>query len=101
MSLWGLAKKSLGFYWRTNLGVLLTVMVSTAVLAGALLVGDSVRHTLKMMTKARLGTTQLALVSQKKFFRARLASELAAELNTTVAAVLGVRSLIRLQSLLL
>ena len=40
MNLWGLVKKSLGFYWRTNLGVLLAVMVSTAVLPGALVVGD-------------------------------------------------------------
>ncbi|MHC4749993.1 MAG: ABC transporter permease, partial [Planctomycetota bacterium] len=94
MSLWKLAKKSLGFYWRTNLGVLLTVTVSTAVLTGALLVGDSVRHTLKMMVNARLGRTQLALVPQKNFFRAKLANDLEAELNTTVAAVLQVRGLI-------
>ncbi|MGB2861799.1 MAG: hypothetical protein WBC05_00610 [Sedimentisphaerales bacterium] len=40
MSLWRLAKQSLGFYWRTNLGVLLTVVVSTAILTGALVVGD-------------------------------------------------------------
>ncbi len=94
MSLFGLAKRSLGFYWRTNLGVLLAAMVSTAVLAGALVVGDSVRHSLKMMVTARLGTTQLAVAGQSRFFRAKLADELAAELNTAVAPVLQLRGLI-------
>jgi hypothetical protein len=46
MSLWNLAKRSLIFYWRTNLGVLLAVMVSAIVLTGALVIGDSVRYSL-------------------------------------------------------
>ncbi len=94
MSLWKLAKRSLGFYWRTNLGVLLAVMVSAVVLTGALVIGDSVRYSLKMMVKARLGATQLALVPKNRFFRAELADELAAELNTVVAPVLKLRGLI-------
>ena len=94
MSLWGLAKQSLCFYWRTNLGVLLTVVVSTAVLTGALLVGDSVRHSLRMMVKARLGETKIALVPQNRFFLAGLANELADELNTSTAPVLFVRGMI-------
>jgi len=94
MNLWGLVKKSLSFYWRTNLGVLLAVMVSTAVLTGALVVGDSVRHSLMMMVNARLGSTQLALVSQNRFFTAELADELSAELNVTVSPVLRLRGLI-------
>jgi putative ABC transport system permease protein len=69
-------------------------MVSTAVLAGALVVGDSVRYSLKMMVTARLGRTQLALDAHNRFFRAELANELAAELNTTVAPVLKLRGLI-------
>jgi len=94
MSLWRLAKQSLGFYWRTNLGVLLTVVVSTAILTGALVVGDSVRHSLKMMARARLGNTQIALVPQNRFFTAGLANELADELNTSTAPVLHVRGMI-------
>jgi putative ABC transport system permease protein len=93
MSLWRLAKQSLGFYWRTNLGVLLTVVVSTAILTGALVVGDSVRYSLRMMVKARLGSTQIALVPQNRFFTAGLANELADELNTSAAPVLRVRGL--------
>jgi putative ABC transport system permease protein len=93
MSLWRLAKQSLGFYWRTNLGVLLTVVVSTAILTGALVVGDSVRYSLRMMVKARLGKTQIALIPQNRFFTAGLANELANELKTSTAPVLRVRGL--------
>ncbi len=94
MSFWALAKRSLVFYWRTNVGVLLAVAVSTAVLTGALVVGDSVRHSLMMMVRARLGTTQLALVSQNRFFRAQLADDLTVELQTIVAPVLQLRGLV-------
>jgi len=94
MSLWKLAKRSLGFYWRTNFGVLLAVMVSAVVLTGALVIGDSVRYSLKMMVKARLGKTQLALIPQNRFFRAELADDLAKELDTIVAPLLQLRGLI-------
>ena len=94
MSLWRLARDSLSFYWRTNLGVLLTMVVSTAVLTGALLVGDSVRYSLAMIVKARLGATQYALVSQDKFFRAKLADDLRDEFQTPTAAALQLRGVI-------
>lgn len=94
MSLWRLAKQSLGFYWRTSLGVLLTVVVSTAILTGALVVSDSVRYSLRMMVDARLGKTQVALVPQNRFFTDGLADEMADELNTSAAPVLRVRGMI-------
>ena len=94
MTLWRLASRSLVFYWRTNLGVLLTVVVSTAILTGALVVGDSVRHSLRRMVTARLGSTQLALISQDRFFRAQLAGELAEELKMPTAALLHIRGLV-------
>lgn len=94
MNLFGLAKKSLVFFWRTNLGVLLAAVVCTGVLTGALVVGDSVRYSLNMMTQARLGTTQFALVPQNRFFRAKLADELAAELDTSAAPVLRLRGMV-------
>jgi putative ABC transport system permease protein len=93
MSLWRLAKQSLCFYWRTNLGVLLTVVVSTAILTGALVVGDSVRYSLRMIVKSRLGKTKIALVPQNRFFTAGLANKLADELNTPTAPVLYVRGM--------
>ncbi|MHC4641563.1 MAG: FtsX-like permease family protein [Planctomycetota bacterium] len=94
MRLLGLVKKSLLFYWRTNLGVVLAVMTSTAILTGALLVGDSVRHSLRMMAASRLGRTNLALVANNRFFTAGLADKLEQELNTITAPVLYLRGIV-------
>jgi len=88
MTLWQLAKRSLVFFWRTNLGVFLAAMVATMILTGALLVGGSVRHSLNRVVEARLGRTQLALAGGNRFFRAALADDLADELDAPVAAVM-------------
>ncbi len=94
MTLLKLVRKSLSFYWRTNLAVLAAVIVSVAVLAGALVVGDSIDNTLKMMVRARLGGTQLALATQERFFTGELANRLAYQLNAPVAPVLQLRGLV-------
>ncbi len=91
MSIWRLAKNSIFFYWRTNLGVLLAALVGTAILVGALAVGDSVRYSLRGQMEERLGKTQVALVLNDRFIRAKLADEIAAELNAEVAPVLHFR----------
>ena len=87
----GLLLRSLRFYWRTHLGVLLGVTVTSAILTGALVVGDSVRDTLRHLALARLGRTELALNAPEHCFRARLADELAGELHTMIAPVILLR----------
>ena len=93
MTLLKFVRKSISFYWRSNLAVFAAVIVSTAVLSGALVVGDCVEHSLKMTIKARLGGTQLALLTKDRFFTTGLADKLAVNLNTTVAPVLQLRGL--------
>lgn len=56
---------SLRHYWRTHLATLLGVLTATAVIAGALIVGDSVRESLRAMSLARLGQVDLALTSRR------------------------------------
>ncbi len=80
--------RSIFFYRRTNLAVLLGAAVSTAVLVGALLIGDSVRFSLQRMAASRLGRVHLAMTNPDRFHRAGLADELAVELHTEAAAVL-------------
>lgn len=70
-----LVLRSLTHYWRTHLAVLLGVMAGTAVISGALLVGDSVRDSLKQMSLDRLGGIDHALHSPR-FFREALSDEL-------------------------
>jgi len=70
-----LIKRNLSHYWRTNLAVIFGVATAVAVLAGALLVGDSVRASLRDLALARLGKTDL-VVTASGFFRERLADDL-------------------------
>src|SRR6185503_7682592 len=68
---------SLRHYRRIHVAVALGVAVATAVLTGALLVGDSVRGSLRDLTVQRLGRIDSALVTGH-MFRTALADELAA-----------------------
>ncbi len=75
MTLFRLCLRNLLYHWRGNLAVLLGVVVGCAVLTGALLVGDSLRGSLRDRTLQRLGPVDVALVAPR-FFRQALASEL-------------------------
>ena len=54
--------RSLTYYWRTNVAVVLGVATAVSVLAGALLVGDSVRGSLRDLLLGRLGRTDQVVV---------------------------------------
>src|SRR5262245_57222954 len=68
-----LLARNLWWYWRTNLAVLLGVATATAVLGGALEVGESVRGSLRDLVLRRLGSTE-AIVSRADgaYFREQL-----------------------------
>src|SRR5215218_1315862 len=69
--------RNLGYYWRTNAAVVFGVGVAVAVLAGALLLGESVRASLRGLFLQRLGrATHVA--SSPNFFRERLAEDMRA-----------------------
>jgi putative ABC transport system permease protein len=73
-----LVARSLAFYWRSHVAVVCGVAVAVAVLAGALLVGDSVRGTLRDLAVSRLGATDVALMAPG-FVREQLSSDLQAD----------------------
>jgi len=75
-----LVRNNLKHFQRTNLAVVSGVAIATAVLAGALLVGDSVRASLQNLALARLGKTDL-LVASTGFFREALADDLKSHPN--------------------
>ena len=70
--------RSLAYFWQINLAVLLGVAIATAVLTGALIVGDSVRESLRHLVLHRLGGIDYALTSNR-FFRQELAVDLSNE----------------------
>ena len=78
MTLLALLKNNLTYFWRTNLAVILGVATAVAVLAGALLVGDSVRASLRELALSRLGKTDVRLAGTS-FFREQLAADLQAQ----------------------
>ena len=76
MSAYRLILASLRYHWRIHLAVALGVAVCTAVLTGALLVGDSMRGSLRQLVLERLGRIDEVLLT-RQFFRVELAEELA------------------------
>ena len=82
-----LVARWLRHHWRDHLGVLLAVATGAAVLSGALIVGDSARHTLRRGALLRLGRTDLALVAPAGF-AAELADRLEGRLGARVAPLL-------------
>ena len=70
-------KRSLTYYWRTHLAVVCGVATAVAVLAGALLVGESVRESLRSLFLGRLGNVEY-VVSAPEFFTEDLADEIEA-----------------------
>ena len=73
-----IAIRSLTYYWRTNVAVVLGVATAVSVLAGALLVGDSVRGSLRDLLLDRLGRTDHVIASTG-LFREQLARDLVAQ----------------------
>ncbi len=72
------------FYWRTHLGVILGAALAAMVLTGSLLVGDSVKATLRRQAELRIGQTQVALVGGNRFFRSQLADGLGSDAAPTL-----------------
>ncbi len=87
--------KSLWYYRRRHLAVFAGMLISTAVLTGALIVGDSVKYSLKHIVDLRLGNARYALQSRDRYVRADLAGEMGQALKTRAAALLVVRGAAR------
>ena len=84
--------RSLAHYWRTNAAVVAGVATAVAVLAGALLVGRSVRSSLEDLVVERLGATGYVL-SADRFFGEDLSDRITEKVDsssTPLVAVPGV-----------
>ncbi len=88
MSLFSLILRNLKYYRKPYLAILAGTVISTAVLTGALVVGDSVRYSLGQLTEIRLGKTRFAVHSGDRFFRQQLANELSEKTKSRVAPLL-------------
>lgn len=88
MNFYKLIIKSIKFYWKQNLALLVGTIISTAVLTGALIIGDSVRSSLLNLVDLRLGKAEFALVTGDRFVRSELANEISAEFDIQTSPIL-------------
>jgi putative ABC transport system permease protein len=84
-----LVLRSVVHYRRSHAGLLVGTALAAAILSGALIVGDSVDHTLHTYAMQRLGKINLAVVSPDRMFSQQLGDSLQMELKTPVARVLA------------
>ncbi len=96
MRLSQLLKRNLSYYWRTNIAVVLGVAVAIAVLAGALLVGESVRASLRNLVLNRLGEISFVITSTG-FLREQLASDIQSDPQFATNNLSSVCPLIQLE----
>src|SRR5262249_18556492 len=69
-----LIQRSLSYYWPTHLAVILGVAIAVAVLSGALIVGNSVRSSLRELLVDRLGNADYVISGS--YYREHLANDL-------------------------
>jgi hypothetical protein len=79
--------RNLLYHWRGNFAVFLGITLGSAVLTGALLVGDSLRGSLKALTLDQLGWVDEAMLPGR-FFRAELAKDLAMHSDSRYVSIL-------------
>lgn len=75
-------------YLRLNFTIILGIALSTAILVGALIIGDSVKYSLQQITVQRLGTTSQVITAGERLFGQQLATELADKCKVETAALL-------------
>lgn len=68
-----LVSASFRHYWRSHLGLFFGVFLAAAVLSGSLLVGDSVRASLRRAAAERLGQVESGLLGDDRWFTEDLA----------------------------
>jgi len=75
-----LTVRSLCLYWKSSVTIALGVAIATAIIAGSLILGDSVKASVRQTALARLGQVDHAL-SAPHFFRAALAEDIQARFD--------------------
>lgn len=91
-----LLQRNLSYFWRTNLAVVAGVAIAVSVLAGALLVGDSVRGSLRDLFLQRLGNTD-QIITSNGFFRDQLAADIQSNQKFSASGFAATAPLIALE----
>ena len=87
--------RSLLYYRRQHRATILAIAMCTAILTGALIIGDSVRGSLRNMVTERLGKTTYALELNHRHIHLRMVDKLQSRLGTTVIPLLNTGGILR------
>ncbi len=85
------------FHWRSNVPVALGVAIGTAVLVGALVVGDSLRGSLRARAERQLNGVEASYVGPK-LVRADIAKQLPGEVAPGLGGAVSLQTLERLKA---
>jgi putative ABC transport system permease protein len=80
--------RSIKYFKNLNFGVILGLALSTAILIGALVVGDSVRYSLEQIVQQRLGKTSQVITAGERLFSKQLSAGISRQINTPTTALL-------------
>ncbi|NQU35385.1 MAG: FtsX-like permease family protein [Bacteroidetes bacterium] len=80
--------RSLSYYSKQHIAVFLATIISTAVLTGALIIGDSVRYSLKNLVNQRLGKIEYVLVTGDRFIGNQLSNRISDDIAVPTASLL-------------
>jgi len=80
--------KSFTHFKKQHLAVFFATLISTAVLTGALIVGDSVKYSLKKLVDTRLGKIEYAMISGDRFVSSELSVKISNDLKLPTASVM-------------
>lgn len=93
MNLLKLILSNLKFYRKEHFLLFIGLVLSTAILTSALIIGDSVKFSLNAIVEKRLGKTQQLIFTQERFFPSAFYNAVSNELNSPVAPVLLLRGM--------
>ena len=93
MNILKLILSNLKFYRKEHSLLFIGLVLSTAILTSALIIGDSVKFSLNEIVEKRLGKTKHLIFTQERFFPAQFSSAVSNELNSPVAPVLLLRGM--------
>jgi putative ABC transport system permease protein len=85
--------RSITYYYKQHLALFFGVVISATVLAGALIIGDSIDYSLNKLIDIRLGKTDYAVMSGSRFMDAELAKKIAKETELEVTPLLLLKSI--------
>ncbi len=96
MKLLNLVRGSALYHWRGYLGTMAGVAVACAVITGALLVGDSVRASLRRIADERLRQVSVSILTGDRFFTVALDDRLRDQLDVPLAAAIQLDGMVLL-----